>query len=299
MRIILTLLLVSAFVFTNAQTTAIPDVFFEQALIVKGYDNVVDGVVLTNNIDTVTTLNLENFGIIDLAGIEGFSALTYLHCGSNFIINLDVSQNTLLTYLECNVNQLTSLDVFQNTALISLSCSVNQLTSLDISQNTALTYVNCGSNQLTCLNVNNGNNPNITYFTSSNNPNLTCIVVDDLAWTTANWTLWNNNIHFDQQTSFSTNCNNACSSVTVGMEENNFTNLLFYPNPTTGSINIDLGGVKQEIKATLTNGLGQVILTENYSSTNFIKLDIDAPKGIYFLHLESDGGVITKKIIKE
>jgi hypothetical protein len=81
-----------------------------------------------------------------------------------------------------------------------------------------------------------------------------------------------------------------------GIEHND---LLIYPNPTTGNLIIDLGEVKKDIKITLTNSLGQVILTENYTSTNFINLDIVAPKGIYFLQTEIDGKVITKKIIKE
>ena len=72
-----------------------------------------------------------------------------------------------------------------------------------------------------------------------------------------------------------------------------------FPNPTSGIITIDLGVVKQDIKATLTNGLGQVILTKNYTSTSFINLNIEAPRGIYFLQLESDREVINKKIIKE
>ncbi|PCI93602.1 MAG: secretion protein [Flavobacteriales bacterium] len=86
---------------------------------------------------------------------------------------------------------------------------------------------------------------------------------------------------------------------TVGLKEYNLSNISLYPNPTTENITIDLGEIKQNVKATLTNSLGQVILSKNYTSTNIINLDIDAPSGIYFLHLEIDGEVITKKIIKE
>jgi hypothetical protein len=75
--------------------------------------------------------------------------------------------------------------------------------------------------------------------------------------------------------------------------------IVIFPNPTNGYVTIDLGEVKEDIKATLTNSLGQVVLTENYKSTNLINLDIVTLKGIYFLQLESDQEVITKKIIKE
>jgi hypothetical protein len=87
---------------------------------------------------------------------------------------------------------------------------------------------------------------------------------------------------------------------TIGLEENYLTNLSLYPNPTTKHFTIDLGDVKQDVKAILTNNLGQVILTEKYTSTNIINLDIDTPKGIYYLQLKtSNGEFITKKIIKE
>lgn len=221
------------------------------------------------------------------------TALTKLYCYNNQLNNLDVSQNTALTTLSCFSNQLTNLDVSQNGALTDLQCLNNQLTTLDMTQNTALTVLNCSNNQLTCLNVKNGTNINVNNFYPINNPNLTCIEVDDVAYATTNWT------SIDAQTSFSTNCNNACSNNTVGLEENKSLNVSTYPNPTNGNFTIDIGKVKQDVIATLTNSLGQVVLTRNYTSTNFINLDIDAPIGIYFLQIENDGEVITKKIIKK
>ena len=87
-----------------------------------------------------------------------------------------------------------------------LHCDNNQLTSLDISQNSDLTSLFCNYNQISCLNVKNGNNTALGSFNAWDNPNLTCIEVDDVAWSTANWT------NIDVQTSFSTNCNNDCSN---------------------------------------------------------------------------------------
>jgi len=75
-----------------------------------------------------------------------------------------------------------------------------------------LTHFNCFGNQLTCLNVKNGNNSNFISFYPQDNPNLTCIEVDDVAYSNANWT------NMDAQISFSIDCNNACSSI-VGIEE--------------------------------------------------------------------------------
>ena len=177
-----------------------------------------------------------NFSISDLTGVEAFTALTALTCNSNQLTSLDVSQNTALEILACSDNQLTSLDVSQNTALehlygsdnqltsldvsqnIALAwliCYDNQLTSIDLSQNTALERLFCNENQLTCLNLANGNNINFigsqfsSEFSAVDNPNLTCIEVDDAEFSTALWGFW---FYIDPQTSFSEDCNNDCTS---------------------------------------------------------------------------------------
>jgi len=62
----------------------------------------------------------------------------------------------------------------------------------------------CYNNQLTSLDVRNGNNINLQYFNAVNNSNLTCINVDDTAWSNANWTTID--FLFDSQHYFSNNC---------------------------------------------------------------------------------------------
>ena len=92
-----------------AQTTAIPDANFEQALINLGYDTgSPNGSVPTANINTVTVLGLIPSNISDLTGIEDFTALTVLYCQNNLLTNLDLSQNTALVELSCQDNQLTN-----------------------------------------------------------------------------------------------------------------------------------------------------------------------------------------------
>ena len=76
------------------QLTMIPDANFEQRLISFGYDNILDGVVLTAAIDTVTELQVGYYGISDLTGIEDFTALTYLNCAHNNLTSLNISNNT-------------------------------------------------------------------------------------------------------------------------------------------------------------------------------------------------------------
>lgn len=217
--------------------------------------------------------------------------LTHLDCGGNQLTGLNVTQNTDLIELSCSYNQLTSLDLTQNSVLTDLDCNHNQFTSLDLTQNIALTNLGCNDNLLTCLNVKNGNNTSLLNFHAYANPNLTCIEVDNTSYSSTNWTI------IDPQTSFSTNCPNPCL---VSVKENNLINFSIYPNPTTGVINIDLGETLTNQIITLTNSLGQVVFSKRFGTTDFINLDIDTPKGIYFLQLQTeDGNVITKKIVKE
>jgi len=75
--------------------------------------------------------------------------------------------------------------------------------------------LNCQANpRLECLNVKNGNNTSFTYFLAYN-PNLTCIEVDDVNYSTIYWTI------ISTQTSYSTDCNNACSNTSSISKLNN------------------------------------------------------------------------------
>ena len=138
--------------FISAQTY-VPDDNFEQALIDLGYDDVLDDYVITDSINTVTTLDVSNDSISDLTGIEGFTALTNLNCSRNQLTSLNMSSNTALTEMNCARNDLSSLDLSSNTALTELICHSNELDSLDVSNNTSLTNLNCAINDLTSLDV--------------------------------------------------------------------------------------------------------------------------------------------------
>ncbi|MGH1386814.1 hypothetical protein [Kordia sp.] len=205
----------------NFGFTYVPDDAFEQALIDLGYDTVLDDLVLTANIETVTTLNISNKGISDATGIEDFTALQQLNCSSNTLGTLDVSNNLNLTSLDCASNSLTALDILSNLNLTTLNVNENSLTALNIINNSLLVSVNISSNNITVfngsfhialnelyaqnnalevLNIKNGNNTNFVGFSAIGNPSLTCIQVDDATWSTTNW------MNIDLQTSFNQNC---------------------------------------------------------------------------------------------
>ena len=144
--------------------TYVPDDNFETYLENNGMG---DGVLLN---DSINTLSIE------------------------MLMYLDVSNQ--------NISDLTGIEDF--TVLSTLVCGHNQLTSLDVSNNPALKNLYCDENQFTSLDLRNGNNTNIIDFFASYNPNLNCINVDNVAWSTSNWTVMNYQI--DSQHYFSTNC---------------------------------------------------------------------------------------------
>lgn len=148
---ILFILLLGISTITKAQFTNIPDVNFETALVDLGYDDVIDGQVLTDNVDTVQFLQLLGYNISDLTGIQDFSDLAVLDFTFNQLTEIDLSQNTELIELYCNGNQLTSLDVSHNLDLAYLWCEWNQLTELNLSENKHLTVLLTKGNLLTSL----------------------------------------------------------------------------------------------------------------------------------------------------
>ncbi len=153
MKTILFLIGITSFAYGRAQNTSISDPNFEQVLVENGLDDVLDGTVLTANIDTVTSLWVVSMSINNLSGIEDFIMLKSLFCSQNQLTNLNVSQNPALEQLLCSSNLITNLNLTQNINLKYLHCDYNSLQSLDLSQNTELIVVKCESNNLTSIDI--------------------------------------------------------------------------------------------------------------------------------------------------
>ncbi len=159
-----------------------------------------------NNINVANNAGLFYLALVgnelETIDVSNNPLLQNLYLGSNDLTDLDVSANTALTGLDVSNNHFPSLDLSTNTALEQLIAYNNQLTSLDLSANTDLTQIQVNNNLLTSLNVQNGNNSNVTNanFSALNNPGLSCIQVDDVVYSNANWT------NIDPGTTFSANC---------------------------------------------------------------------------------------------
>ncbi|WP_298893797.1 matrixin family metalloprotease [uncultured Psychroserpens sp.] len=207
--------------------TYVPDDNFETRLIELGYDSgPLDDYVPTDLISGVTFLNVSSRSIADLTGIEDFTALETIFCNNNNLTTINTSQNIALINLRCYGNQISALDLSANTNLQYLSSSPNNLTTLDLQFNTALIEAflnnndlvelnldNCVAlerlqikgNNLSALSLANGNNLNVTEFDAENNPNLTCINVDDATASYLSGPSWLK----DATASYSEHCNDT------------------------------------------------------------------------------------------
>jgi len=141
---------------------------------------------------------------LQLISVINNQMLTNFQCQGNQLTSLDLSNNIMLDSLACLANQLTNLDLSNNINLIALSCGANQLTTLNISNNINLQGINCDDNDLVSLDLRNGSNQQLG-LSCTQNLQLSCIDVDNVAWSTSNWTVVNGNI--DSQHYFSNNCN--------------------------------------------------------------------------------------------
>lgn len=129
-------------------------------------------------INPLTTLDLSNNILLDRVDFSDTE-----------IANIDVTKNINLTSISCGTKKLTSIDVSKNLKLNYFNCNWGQIKTLDLSKNTNLNTVICQyTTTLSEINLKNGNNTKITTINLIGNPNLYCVQVDDVNYSTQNWT---------------------------------------------------------------------------------------------------------------
>lgn len=210
----------------------------------------------------LTSLHVYNNQLWDL-DVRNNTLLSVLRCNHNELRYLDVSANVALTDLRCYVNklgtlilgsnnnltsimsfnnELTNLDVTGLPALKTLQTQFNLITVLDLKENHALTALDVRKNRLGTLDIRNGANRNITAFNATFNSSLTCISVDDPAYSYANW----------PNHDYSTNYKTACDpdDAIVYIPDPSFRNWLV----TNYEINTNYDGVIQVREAEAYSG---------------------------------------------
>src|SRR5690554_3490387 len=259
---------------------------FPNIIMLNCGNNQLTSLDVTNN----TALKRLHCGINQLTVLDlsNNTVLEELYCYNNLLASLDVSNNSDLEILSCFYNQLTVLDVDNNTALTGLWCDSNNLTALSINNLTNLIYLNCSDNQLVSLNVQNGNNINFLDFNASGNPDLLCIQVDDVTWSTENWT------SISTASSFSEDCDDLLILNDLVLN----TDISIYPNPFSEVVTITSGeSVIQKVK--IYDAKGALLYQNNTDSVEVNLILSNFNKGVYFIKVLSRQKEIMHKIIKK
>lgn len=237
----------------------VPDMNFEQLLVDLGFDDIIDGSVNADNVNTVTSLDVSSLNISNLKGIEAFDALEDFTCVNNPLTNIDLSNNT----------NLNSVVVNDNSELISL-------------------ILELGSTRST-LNQSSLRNSSsiINSLDATNNPNLECIQVNNVddAQNNPNW-------FKDENTVYSTDCMNTLSTDSFDDISNLIT---IYPNPVKDYFNIDYGSSIYAVE--IYDVMGRKIESKLQSNNSVFLNNVNS--GAYFVKIITDLGTITKKIIKK
>lgn len=293
----------------KAQYTLIPDAGFEQALINLNIDSdgVVDGQVLTSDIDNVTELIfLDNYHITDLTGIEDFVALEVLNLNHNFdLTSLDVSNNLALRILDVSQNSLTELDLSNNLLLEELYCGnptddvwpQNEIVHIDLSQNPNI-HILWVENMFSLLNgginLANGNNETAMHINvmrsgmdwTDDTP--ICIQVDDAQAAIngeapySDWTVIGGHFYSEK----------ACALSISGFEKNEIS---MYPNPASGSVILE--NLEGNTIINVLDFTGKLVYSTQAVHES-LQLNLTGlTKGIYLVQVISRDKTIVKKLV--
>jgi len=192
-----------------------------------------------------------------------------------------------LNYLICNNNTISTLNLnnnaFHNSLNNVLHCNNNNLSTLAL-QNGANTLLNGEY-------ATNPGSSTLVYeqrFDATNNPNLSCIFVDDVANCNTNWLgkdATSNYVSTQQE------CDNLQNEEFI---TNSFT---IYPNPVNDILFIENNNNNMIQKIVVYDVMGKTVIEQN---DNVAQIDFsNITKGLYLLKITSEKETIIKKIIKK
>ena len=318
-----------------AQITLIPDPNFEQALINLGIDSdgIVNGQVLTSDVEGVEVLDVSNIGIQDMTGIEDFAALKELNVSENYngFFHLDLSGNPLLEKIDFRRNyKLMTINLTNNPLLEYIISDISLLSELDVSNNPLLKVLQIGTpdeggvseaNIIESLDL--SNNPllerlwlvditplNYINLKSGGNELLTdvyimchiegvtcgsplCIEVDDVNAAQSNQPPYNS---WDIFYEINVNYSEDC---TLNVPSLNKTAVSVYPNPAVDEVFI-YNPTAGTIEVGLYNISGKLVLQKEFNHTNNTLNISDIEVGVHFLVVETPQGEKTvKKVVKK
>ena len=267
-------------------------------------------------------LTLRN-GVFSTVKTGPLTNLESVECTGNqvpAILNLGGSSVELIFGHNSNIQ---TMNLSNCTRLRQLYCPNSNMKSLSLSSCYALELVQLNDNDLTTLRVRNGNNTAISYFNIVNNPNLTCVEVDNPSYSTGRWTLK------DAGASYALGCNLVSTGgglgnplgggpvgpKVVGGNTNNTAgttydvtgfssveggiNAQVFPNPTNGTVTVDLGTAYKNAVVEVTNAVGQTVYNKTFTNAQRAELNLDGAAGMYMVTVRTEAGNQTFKVVKQ
>ena len=256
--------------------------------------------------DSLISLSCSGNAITEL-DLSNKPNLEFVFCEDNTLSVLELSNVPELVRVWCTGNQISELDMLNKPNLEQLMAGDNLLTSLDLSSCVSLIWIWLYSNQLFELNVANGLNAYMAGFPGggieyipnfTDNPNLTCITVDDVAhatewWNTEGYPIFNNPngyVSIDSSMYFSSDCASVIHELTSET-------VLIYPNPATNYITIDLRGIEETHTILKMYDLsGKVVFEKRSTSTTTLDVS-DFAKGVYAFEVSNSDKVVRRKVV--
>lgn len=270
-----------------------------ETLILPNSSNLVELIAWSNNltnIDVTQNPNLEQF-LIQINELTSLDVsqnpnLIRLICAANNLTSLDLTQNPNLERLNFGQNLITEINITQNPNLTLFACYYNEIENLDLSQHQLLEEIYAVHNELTSLNIKNGNNMNLFRLLAYDNPDLTCIGVDDEIYANSQpCDLPNTGWCKDETAAYSENC-------TLGVNDTDESDLIsLYPNPVNSVLKIVNNSSNEITSIKLYDQLGKLVLNEveNLQEINISHLS----RGLFLVALQTKNNILTKKMIKE
>ena len=131
-----------------------------------GLDDVMDDYVLTNNISSITIVDLNDRGIIETTGIEDFISLNNLNFENNRFKSIDLFKNTNLKEVNFSRNLIEEIDISENRLLEKLNLNNNLLSEIELSYNPRLKIIDISDNDFESIDI---SSLNLTKLNLSNN----------------------------------------------------------------------------------------------------------------------------------
>ncbi|WP_223034444.1 T9SS type A sorting domain-containing protein [Hanstruepera marina] len=248
--------------------------------------------------NNITNLDISNNSLLQSISCGGNNLQTldisncfdlkYLDASGNDLSELDISSNGFLKRLLCNNNIISDFELSTADDLLLFYASGNQLTEIDLSNNSDLKYVHLDGNNLHSVDIRNAMNSEISDFNATNNPNMTCLFVDDID------AVYLNDWNIDAATTF-VETPQECNALNVKDDIKADIAFEMYPNPVTDILNISITNTASHFE--IYNINGQSVISKSLNK-GLNQIDLSTiSSGLYMLKVYYENQSLMKKLI--